>query len=32
MLVYVWLSQRANRIIEDLEAAASAYLACLSEK
>ena len=26
------LSQRANRIIEDLEAAASAYLACLSEK
>ncbi len=32
MLVYVWLSQRANRIIEDLEAAGSAYLACLSEK
>ena len=32
MLVHVWLSQRANRIIEDLEAAGSAYLACLSEK
>ena len=29
MIVYVWLSQKANRLIEDIEAASSQYLACL---
>lgn len=32
MIIYVWLTQKANRLIEDIEAASSQYLACFAKE